>query len=80
MLKLCYKKVIYETGRIFASKRRKQYNLLKEEAEALDWLSNNGDLVIKRVDKGGAVCGKGAEIGISKRPCDNYGIVSIISS
>ncbi len=40
---------------MFASKRRKQYNLSKEEAEALDWLSNNDDFIIKRVDKGGAV-------------------------
>lgn len=50
-----YKKVSYEMDNIFASKKKKHFNLSKDEINALDWLSTNDNLIIKRADKGGAV-------------------------
>lgn len=34
----------------------RQYNLTKKESEALKWLLDRDDIIIKSADKGGAVC------------------------
>lgn len=56
------KKVSYEVERIFEpTQKKRQYNLTKKEHDALTWLSNRTDIIIKSADKGGAVCVWGKE-------------------
>lgn len=51
------KKVTYEVEKIYSrQKKTRQYNLTRNESEALKWLSNREDILIKSADKGGAVC------------------------
>lgn len=50
-----YKNVTFEVDNLFAEKKKTTHNLCKEEREAVNWLSQNENIVIKRADKGGAV-------------------------
>lgn len=55
ILNAFYKKVTYEVDKLFTSKKKVIHNLSNEEKEALNWLSTNENIVIKRADKGGGV-------------------------
>lgn len=69
-----FKKVTHDVDKLFTTKRRKNgHNLTKEETEALNWLSKNDDIIVKRADKGGAVVVWGREqyITEAKRQLDN---------
>lgn len=41
--------------------KTRHYNLTKKESEALNWLSDGDDIIIKSSDKGGGVCVWGKE-------------------
>jgi len=50
-------KVTYDVNKLFTPDKKTQqnYNLSRDEKEALKCLSTNNEIVIKRADKGGAV-------------------------
>lgn len=51
------KKVDFEVDKMYQQRknRPKNYNLSKQEHDALELIKNDKDLIIKRADKGGAV-------------------------
>ena len=57
----------YEVEKVFEGQKKiRQHNLTKSESEALKWLSDRDDIIIKSADKGGAVVVWGKEQYISE--------------
>jgi len=68
-------KVTYDVNKLFTPDKKTQqnYNLSRDEKEALKCLSTNNEIVIKRADKGGAVVvwGRDQYITEAMRQLDN---------